>query len=110
MTEIYLHFLFSHYGLYANAPVGSLIVKDMNKVKAMSSRDAFCKATFQAVFADIVNRCNASVGGQKEEAKGKLGVLDIFGFERMQFNSLEQICINYTNEKLHQVLLVGLNN
>ena len=23
MTEIYLHFLFSHYGLYANAPVNS---------------------------------------------------------------------------------------
>ena len=25
MTEIYLHFLFAHYGLYGNAPVGAAV-------------------------------------------------------------------------------------
>lgn len=84
---------------------GSLISKELNKIKAMSSRDAICKSVFQTIFTDIVQRCNVSVAGDRDKAKGKVGVLDIFGFERMQFNSLEQICINYTNEKLHQTFI-----
>jgi len=84
---------------------GSLIDKTLNKIKAMSARDAICKSVFQTIFTDIVERCNESVAGEREKAVGKVGVLDIFGFERMQFNSLEQICINYTNEKLHQTFI-----
>lgn len=62
--------------------------------------DAFAKHLYEKVFDFIILRINESLGDFNTDSF--IGVLDIAGFEIFEANSFEQLCINYTNEKLQQ--------
>lgn len=64
--------------------------------------DAFAKYLYEKIFQFIIRRINSSLRGEKQSSEHFIGVLDIAGFEIFDINSFEQLCINYTNEKLQQ--------
>ncbi|KAI4276208.1 MAG: hypothetical protein LQ337_002648 [Flavoplaca oasis] len=69
-----------------------------------SSIDALSKGIYERNFGDLVTRINRQLdrNGMGMEDSHFIGVLDIAGFEIFETNSFEQLCINYTNEKLQQ--------
>lgn len=64
--------------------------------------DAFAKFLYEKLFQSIIAKINSSLMGAEHINEHFIGVLDIAGFEIFDINSFEQLCINYTNEKLQQ--------
>ncbi|CUM68274.1 uncharacterized protein PRCAT00005996001 [Priceomyces carsonii] len=65
--------------------------------------DALSKHFYEKLFQYIIGKINLSLNIDATDVDlSFIGVLDIAGFEIFTENSFEQLCINYTNEKLQQ--------
>lgn len=73
----------------------------VNVRTAADNRDALARALYGMIFDFMVGMANTCIG-YVEDVKLFVGVLDIFGFECFKMNSFEQVCINFTNERLQQ--------
>ncbi|XP_066140624.1 myosin heavy chain, muscle isoform X22 [Euwallacea fornicatus] len=82
--------------------VGNEFVTQGRNVNQVAySVGAMSKAMFDRLFKYLVKKCNETLD-TKQKRQHFIGVLDIAGFEIFDFNSFEQLCINFTNEKLQQ--------
>uniref|UniRef100_A0A8C2SUH7 Myosin-7 n=1 Tax=Coturnix japonica TaxID=93934 RepID=A0A8C2SUH7_COTJA len=77
------------------------VTKGQSVQQVYYSIGALAKAVYEKMFLWMVVRINQQLD-TKQPRQYFIGVLDIAGFEIFDFNSFEQLCINFTNEKLQQ--------
>ena len=79
---------------------------DLDAERAQYACDALSKSLYDRMFTWIVQRINKAImATDPGSGMTVMGILDIYGFEIMQTNSFEQLCINYCNEKLQQLFI-----
>ncbi|NXD30590.1 MYH7 protein, partial [Spelaeornis formosus] len=88
--------------LHPRVKVGNeYVTKGQNVEQVLYAVGALAKATYDRMFKWLVARINKTLDTRLAR-QFFIGVLDIAGFEIFDFNSFEQLCINFTNEKLQQ--------
>ncbi|AFM98142.1 myosin heavy chain [Encephalitozoon hellem ATCC 50504] len=76
------------------------VAHSRSREQALKIVDGLARILYDKMFDNVIDRINMSLSSPH---KGNfIGVLDIAGFEIFDKNSFEQLCINYTNEKLQQ--------
>ncbi|KAK1799591.1 hypothetical protein P4O66_000469 [Electrophorus voltai] len=87
---------------YPRVKVGNeFVTKGQTVPQVNNAVMALCKSVYEKMFLWMVIRINEMLD-TKQPRQFFIGVLDIAGFEIFDFNTLEQLCINFTNEKLQQ--------
>uniref|UniRef100_A0A8C5QSY2 Myosin heavy chain 2 n=1 Tax=Leptobrachium leishanense TaxID=445787 RepID=A0A8C5QSY2_9ANUR len=87
---------------YPRVKVGNeFVTKGQTVQQVYNNVGALGKAVYERMFLWMVTRINEQLD-TKQPRQFFIGVLDIAGFEIFDYNSLEQLCINFTNEKLQQ--------
>ncbi|GAB0099171.1 Myosin heavy chain, non-muscle [Sergentomyia squamirostris] len=79
------------------------VTKAQTKEQVEFAVEAIAKACYEKMFKWLVTRINRSLDRTKRQGASFIGILDMAGFEIFELNSFEQLCINYTNEKLQQL-------
>nr|KAF6416546.1 myosin XIX [Molossus molossus] len=77
--------------------------KPCSRAECDTRRDCLAKLVYARLFDWLVSVINSSICTDPNSWTSFIGLLDVYGFESFPDNSLEQLCINYANEKLLQV-------
>nr|XP_033817679.1 myosin-3 isoform X2 [Geotrypetes seraphini] len=87
---------------YPRVKVGNeYVTKGQTVEQVHHNVNALSKSVYEKLFLWMVTRINQQLD-TKLPRQHFIGVLDIAGFEIFEYNSFEQLCINFTNEKLQQ--------
>ncbi|NXK28227.1 MYO19 protein, partial [Arenaria interpres] len=76
--------------------------KPCSRAECETRRDCLAKVIYAKLFEWLVLVINESIYGDPSGWTSFIGLLDVYGFEAFPENNLEQLCINYANEKLQQ--------
>ncbi|ERE68599.1 myosin-XIX [Cricetulus griseus] len=76
--------------------------KPCSRAECDTRRDCLAKLIYARLFNWLVSVINSSICADSSSWTAFIGLLDVYGFESFPDNSLEQLCINYANEKLQQ--------
>ncbi|PNI47471.1 MYO19 isoform 4 [Pan troglodytes] len=74
--------------------------KPCARAECDTRRDCLAKLIYARLFDWLVSVINSSICADTDSWTTFIGLLDVYGFESFPDNSLEQLCINYANEKL----------
>ena len=79
-----------------------IITKKLDEKQVSLKIDTLCQELYSKLFDKLVSLINNELSKHITENNkfNTISLLDIFGFEILQDNSIEQLCINYTNEIL----------
>nr|XP_018669557.1 unconventional myosin-XIX isoform X2 [Ciona intestinalis] len=80
----------------------SVFKRPCTRVECRARRDAMVKCMYERLFLWLVKQIGNDLSAQSNAAYHFIGLLDVYGFESFKHNCLEQLCINYANEKLQQ--------
>ncbi|NWH60688.1 MYO19 protein, partial [Geococcyx californianus] len=76
--------------------------KPCSRAECETRRDCLAKVIYAKLFEWLVLVINESIYADPSMWTNFIGLLDVYGFEAFPENNLEQLCINYANEKLQQ--------
>ena len=77
-----------------------IIKKERSEQEKKVVLDTICQNLYLLLFNYIIEKINENIN---TEYDNYIGILDIFGFEVFKKNNFEQLCINYTNERLQNI-------
>ncbi|NXR56571.1 MYO19 protein, partial [Hippolais icterina] len=76
--------------------------KPCSRAECETRRDCLAKVIYARLFEWLVLVINENIYTDPSVWSSFIGLLDVYGFEAFPENNLEQLCINYANEKLQQ--------